>query len=187
MERLQLQRAANAWVRAHTRTRAHTHTLWREWERERRRSRINGKTKSFNFIFSKVPQATSRIFPTQRGGVKIHCGECWGWGWGWEGLKGAGCAFALRQKKKKKSFMRRNKAADRRLERKIWPLYLAARKKLTAVAREKWDQKKGGEQAGRPQQQLLSNKRHIRKKKNRKEIKKRTNKRIPQDTRAPSS
>lgn len=38
---------------------------------------------------------------------------------------------------KKKSFMRRNKAADRRLERKIWPLYLAARKKLTAVAGEK--------------------------------------------------
>lgn len=30
------------------------------------------------------------------------------------------------------SFMRRNKAADRRLERKIWLLYLAVRRKLTA-------------------------------------------------------
>lgn len=53
------------------------------------------------------------------------------------GFEGSRMCFRTATKKKKKSFMRRNKAADRRLERKIWPLYLAARKKLTAVAREK--------------------------------------------------
>lgn len=58
-----------------------------------------------------------------------------------------------------KSFMRRNKAADRWLERKIWPLYLAVRKKLTA---ERESETKGGKQAQCPKQQLLWNKRHIR-------------------------
>lgn len=58
-----------------------------------------------------------------------------------------------------KSFMRRNKAADRWLERKIWPLYLAVRKKLTA---ERESETKGGKQAQCPKQQLLWNKQHIR-------------------------
>lgn len=51
-----------------------------------------------------------------------------------------------------KSFMRRNKAADRRLERKIWPLYLAVRKKLTA---KRESETKRGKQAQCPKQQLL--------------------------------
>lgn len=58
-----------------------------------------------------------------------------------------------------KSFMRRNKAADRWLERKIWPPYLAVRRKLTA---KRESETKRGKQARCPKQQLLWNKRHIR-------------------------
>lgn len=98
--------AATATVCECVHTGTHTHSGGNENKRGRR-SRINGKTKSFNFIFSKGPETISRIFPTQRGAAWNTLWRMlrvlWGGGGGGrvgKGLKGAGCAFALQQKKK---------------------------------------------------------------------------------------
>lgn len=127
----------------------HTHTCtrtrdWREWHERERRSRIKWGTKVWIF---KAPEATFQIFLTKRCSVKD--------GGRTRREKGSKTCFRTATK----SFMRRNKAADRWLERKIWPLYLAVRKKLTA---ERESETKGGKQARCPKQQLLWNKRHIR-------------------------